>query len=88
VLGTTGDQFVDEIKVMQDILGRLQDIRVAEERIADLIDSGADEAALTPYLERIAAERQQLEANLMPAWDRFNTRTVQSKLANALLVLR
>lgn len=89
VLGAKGDAFIVEIKVIQDHLGRLNDIVVLRQSLSDLIDDGLmDKADLTDYLDQLEAEQISLIEGFPAVWSRFNTRTVQSKLSNALLVLR
>lgn len=92
VLGNSGAEYVKSIKIMQDLLGRYNDIHTAHIYIEDLIDNGKlspDElVAAQAYLAHIDAEATELEAQVPEAWAKFNTRSVQSKLSNALLVLR
>ncbi|HEX2623253.1 MAG TPA: CHAD domain-containing protein [Phototrophicaceae bacterium] len=89
VLGNTGDDFIGEIKTIQDHLGRTQDITVAQEYLNTMIEDGAIEAeVLQTYLAELQAETEKLETAFPAVWQRFNTRSVQSKLSNALLALR
>lgn len=89
VLGSSGEDFVTEIKTIQDHLGRINDIVVTQAHLTTLIDEdGIESDALTHYLTTLQTEREQLETAFPSVWQRFNTRSVQSKLANALLTLR
>lgn len=89
VLGASGEKFIDEIKAIQDHLGKLNDRAVAQARLHELVDElGLDEALLSSYLQKLADEQAALTAAFPAIWARFNTRSVQSQLANALLVLR
>lgn len=92
VLGTSGADYVKSVKLMQDLLGRYNDIAVAHSYLEDVSANGKlngdAAAALDAYLARIDAEAHDIEAAVPEAWAKFNTRTVQSKLSNALLVLR
>ncbi len=88
VLGASGKAFIEEIKTMQDLLGRLNDTYVAEEHLSDFVAEGLDEALIEPYLNELLAEREALENSLPSAWRRFNTRNVMSKFSEALLMLR
>jgi len=88
VLGASGKAFIDEIKTMQDLLGRLNDTYVAEEHLNDFVAEGLDESLIEAYLNELMAEREALENSLPSAWRRFNTRNVMSKFSEALLMLR
>lgn len=92
VLGASGTAYEKEIKRMQDLLGRYNDIDVAHQVLGGLLENGKfkaeDKAAVEAYLQHITAESHEIEAKLPAAWAHFNTRAVQQKLANALLVLR
>lgn len=90
VLGASADAYIDEIKQMQDYLGRLNDVVVAHERL-DIL-SGLNEAQVAvrdAYLQQLDTEAQHRQENFREeAWEPFNKRTVQQKMASALLVLR
>jgi CHAD domain-containing protein len=90
VLGTQIDDFIDELKQIQDHLGRLNDIVVARDwfdSIADGLDE-AQTAVIQDYADSLTAEEQDLLAQFPEVWERFNTRKVQTKLSNALLALK
>lgn len=90
VLGASAQAFLGEVKAIQDHLGRLNDIDVATLRLNKLKPSfdATTQAALQRYLDSIHAEEEALRQQFEPIWRRFNSRTVQRQLADALLVLR
>jgi CHAD domain-containing protein len=92
VLGSSGEDFIDELKNIQDHLGLLNDCSVAQEWLRGLLDDlNGDEtqtAVLAAYIAELAEEQIRLMTEFPAVWAKFNTRTVQSKLSNALLTLR
>ena len=75
---------------MQDLLGRLNDIAVAQatlSRVLPALDE-AERSRLRSYLASLTEERAQLLAQLPAAWARFDSRDVQGQLSDALLVLQ
>lgn len=90
VLGSTASAYVDEIKTMQDYLGRLNDLVVAQNRLGSLGKLPKDQAAVRDaYLAEIEQEANERVTNFVTeAWEPFNKRAVQSKLSNAILALR
>lgn len=92
VLGTSGGGFITDLKAIQDHLGELNDAYVAAEAMRALIDDGrlnkTQKALVNDYIEHLTARETELVDTFGPVWARFNTRTVQSKLSNALLTLR
>ncbi|MEQ8672346.1 MAG: CHAD domain-containing protein [Aggregatilineales bacterium] len=90
VLGNTAGDFIVEVKTMQDHLGRIQDIDVANEALESLISDlkKSQRPVLEKYITAISAEHPILVEAFPEVWARFNTRTVQQKLSNALLMLR
>jgi CHAD domain-containing protein len=91
VLGTQTKGFIAELKRIQDHLGRLHDIMVAQEYL-DAVSGGEQNghvpAGLALYGERLSAEAADLLASFPAVWARFNSRKVQSKLSSGLLALR
>lgn len=89
VLGTSADGFIQEMKAMQDLLGRMNDIVVFTERV-NHIKHPTDEQQ--EVIEQYQAARQQeldtLRSHFDDQWESFNRRTVQKQFADALLVLR
>jgi CHAD domain-containing protein len=92
VLGSSGEDFIDELKNIQDHLGLLNDCSVAQDWLKGLLDDlNGDEtqtAVLAAYIAELAEEQIRLMAEFPAVWAKFNTRAVQSKLSNALLTLR
>lgn len=88
VLGSPGAAFIDEIKTMQDYLGRLTDLHVFADHLDDYIADGLSAESVQAYAESLAAERAELEAGFPAVWQQFMRRGVQSKFQDALLALR
>lgn len=88
VLGSPGAAFIDEIKTMQDYLGRLTDLYVFADHLDDYIADGLSAESVQAYAESLAAERAELEAGFPAVWQQFMRRRVQSQFQDALLVLR
>jgi CHAD domain-containing protein len=91
VLGKSISGFINELKVIQDHLGRLNDIGVARETLDDLLQDDVletSQSVLQSYLEMLEAEQPELVAKFPDVWEHFNTRTVQRKLSDSLLILR
>ncbi|RMG72119.1 MAG: CHAD domain-containing protein [Chloroflexi bacterium] len=84
LLGSSVEQFIEEIKIVQDYLGRLNDIHVAQLRLSQL----ADHDILQAYISNLAEEEKRLINGFGDVWTKFNSRAVQRKLSDALLVLR
>jgi CHAD domain-containing protein len=89
VLGKEAESFIEELKHIQDLLGRLNDIEVAREAFIDLMEDldGDQSAALWLYVNHLDEEKPILRAKVPAAWQRFNTKTVQRKLALAVAAL-
>jgi CHAD domain-containing protein len=89
LLGSSINDFVDEIKRIQDELGRLNDIHTARARLDAWLDDAEDNfsGVLAGYLTYLEAEEPKLKADFPAEWARFNNRKVQQKLSNALLAL-
>jgi CHAD domain-containing protein len=90
VMGSSAAEFIEELKAIQDHLGRVNDLAIAHDRIAELIgefDAQTDAgtiAALHAYSASIDAEGEGLRAGVMLVWNRFNTKKVQRHLALAI----
>jgi CHAD domain-containing protein len=86
VLGKESGDFVDELKAIQDHLGRLNDLVVAQSTLNDLLEDldEAHAASLQIYIDKLAAEQVELQNSFTDVWKRFNTKTVQRKLALAV----
>jgi len=89
VLGKSIEDFIVELKNMQDHLGRLNDIVVAQAVLSALkkLDE-AEEAVINAYLAQLEAEANRTVANYNSIWQKFNGRTVQRKLTDSMLILR
>lgn len=89
VLGSSADSFVDEIKTMQDNLGRANDLAVFQSRIKSLKKLKPEEKALVKdYLKSRKRELKALREQFPEQWSSFNKRTTQRQFSDALLVLR
>ncbi len=89
VLGKEIKDYVEGLKQIQDLLGRLNDIEVARESFIDLMEDldGDQSAALWLYVNYLDGEKPALLEKFPAAWQRFNTKTVQRKLALAIAAL-
>lgn len=90
VLGAQTKDFIEDLKTIQDHLGRLNDITVAQEHLEALVanlDGHVSDAAQA-YSDRLNAEAADLIAKFPAVWTRFSSRKVQSKLSSGLLSLR
>jgi CHAD domain-containing protein len=93
VLGSSISEFIGELKGMQDHLGKLNDLHVAQERLGDLADKldaqtqAETLAALQRYIEHLKEERDKLHEGVGDLWKHFNTKTVQRQLSNAVAAL-
>lgn len=86
VLGTQIKDFIEELKIIQDHLGRLNDIDVAQIRLNELMEDleGDQISVLWGYIHHLEAEKPDLLAQLPEIWKRFNSKAVQRKLASAV----
>lgn len=89
VLGKEINDFIAELKSIQDILGEMNDIEVAQDSLTSLMDDleGDQSAALWIYLDALESHKPALHAQFPAAWKRFNSKTVQRKLAVAVAAL-
>lgn len=89
LLGPELKEYIAALKQLQDLLGRLNDMVVAQALLARLMPEldEATNALLHSYLEAMADERPQALAQLPAVWEHFNSRAVQRELALALLAL-
>lgn len=89
VMGSTVSDFIEEVKTIQDYLGKLNDAVTAQHYLTDSNSSGPEyQAAVQAYRDSLAREAQTLIIGFPEIWTHFNTRTVQRKLSDALLVMR
>lgn len=88
VLGASIEDFIMELKAMQDYLGRFNDLVVASERLLAVRKLSTEErAALQVYVDGLQAELSTKHTDFTEIWESFNRRTVRRKLSDALLVL-
>lgn len=88
-LGSSVESFLASVKSMQDTLGRLNDIAVFVSRLQGLDKLSPEQAALVEdYIAIRNSELVRLRATFYDQWTRFNTRAVQRKFSDAMLVLR
>lgn len=90
VLGTGINEFIEELKAIQDHLGDLHDIGASEDRLSAIANQLDPEtqaealAALQEYVDQMEQKRVDLREGFGEVWRHFNTKTVQRQLANAL----
>ena len=89
LMGPEIRDYIATLKQVQDLLGSLNDIAVAQVLLTRLIpgQKKAANAALRRYLQAMAEEREQLLAHIPAAWEQFNSRDMQRELAMSLLAL-
>lgn len=90
VMGSNASAFIEEMKLIQDHLGRLNDMSVAQEHLNDLIsdfsrnDDSDVQEALRTYIAALEAQKTALRDGVPAMWQRFNTKKVQRQLAMAV----
>jgi CHAD domain-containing protein len=91
-LGTSAEKFLIDLKTIQDYLGELHDLSVAQSHLKSLIKTaGLDKTqgkVIKDYIHVLSEIQNQRIENFADVWEKFNTRAVQRKLSDALLVLR
>lgn len=92
VLGASIEGFIGDLKEIQDYLGRLNDVVVAQTHLKFLLDDLDIEGEylhhLENYIASLAEEESQRVDGFSEIWAKFNSRSVQRKLSDSLLVLR
>ncbi len=88
VLGSQISDFINEIKAVQDALGHLNDTAAARALLDTVLDDDEVPEALAAYFAHLDGRAEAHRAQFADAWERFNTRKVQQKLASAILALR
>lgn len=89
ILGRSAGQFLKQVKDMQEILGRINDIAVFSEYVNRLDPlSPAQSAVLDAYVLARNKELLVLREQFYEAWARFNSRASQRLFSDSLLVLR
>ena len=89
LLGSSAGRFLVQVKAMQELLGRIQDIAVFTEYTGDLDDLPPEQAAVVAaYVAARDAELVLLRERFHAAWTRFNNRATLRQFSDSLLVLR
>jgi len=89
ILGRSAGTLLGQVKAMQEILGRINDIAVFTEYVNSLEDLPPEQAAvLQNYISARDAELVGLREQFYEAWARFNNRATQRLFSDSLLVLR
>ncbi len=89
LLGASAGPFLAQVKAMQDILGRINDIAVFIEYLNRLDEWPSEQAAiLERYVSAREAELVGLREQFYGAWTRFKRRPTRRQFSDALLVLR
>ncbi|HYO87680.1 MAG TPA: CHAD domain-containing protein [Candidatus Limnocylindrales bacterium] len=89
LLGASTKSFIKELKAVQDLLGRMQDI-VTAHALLDPMQARLDDAqleALNAYFVKIDEESEELRGQVMAVWRHFDTKTVQKQLTSAVALL-
>jgi CHAD domain-containing protein len=86
VLSPQVKDFIKLLKEIQDHLGTMNDAVVAREQLGEMLtDGNADEAAvLQLYVDSLEAKAATMRSEFDDLWRKFNTKTVQRQLANAV----
>ena len=89
ILGRSAGRFLGQVKAMQEILGRINDIAVFTAYVNSLEDLSPEQAVvLQHYISARDAELVGLREQFNEAWTRFNKRTTQRLFSDSMLVLR
>ena len=89
ILGRSAGHFLKQVKEMQEILGRINDIAVFSEYVGRLDRlPPAQSAVLEGYVSARNNELVVLRERFYDAWARFNRRAPQRQFSDSLLVLR
>ncbi|GAB4518698.1 MAG: hypothetical protein OHK0046_26670 [Anaerolineae bacterium] len=87
VLGSTAEDFLNDLKAMQDYLGRVNDVTVAQRTLHQIKLDDDQTEVLDRYLAHLQNQQTTLISDFRQEWAKFSKRTVQRKLVNALLTL-
>jgi CHAD domain-containing protein len=88
LLGSSAKLFHNDVKGLQDYLGLLNDAVVAHTRLSSEWLDASMQAQLAPYVAELLATQHTLMRGFPSRWRLFQTRKVQERLSNAVLVLR
>lgn len=90
ILGGSINEFIAELKAIQDHLGKIADILAAKDRLKSItarLDKETQAqtiAALQQYVDHLDEEQKTLQTSFGEVWKHFNTKTVQRHLSNAV----
>ncbi len=89
ILGTQATDYIESLKLLQDYLGQLNDIHVAVLSLTKLMEDleGHQNAVLWLYINHLEEKIPDLIARMPANWKRFAAKTVQRKLAAAIIAL-
>jgi CHAD domain-containing protein len=87
ILGKQIEQFIEELKQVQDCLGEMHDCITARDYLLDLPEEYHTEV-LSTHISHLEERESALRAHFFELWSRFNTRRVQQQLASAIVGLR
>ena len=89
LLGSSAGDYLVEVKAMQDLLGRINDIAIFAEYLCNLEDLTPEQAAaLDSYTQDRERELEGLRVDFYEKWQAFNARARLRQFSDALLVLR
>ena len=89
LLGSTAQRFLVEVKAMQDLLGRINDIAIFTEYVQGLEQLTPEQAAaIASYTADRDHELIGLREQFYAKWQSFNSRVRQRQFSDSLLVLR
>ena len=89
VLGASAGSFLEQVKILQECLGRIQDISVFAQEVSALKKlSPEQKALLDSYRAQRMAKQDRLRKQFAELWTRFNSRATQRLFSDSLLVLR
>lgn len=89
VLGTQIGDYIEELKLIQDHLGRMNDIATARARLSSAIKGLPAETveSVNGYLCALSDEGVHLRKQVDEMWNHFNRKSVQRQLASAIVAL-
>lgn len=89
LLGSTAKGFLVEVKAMQDLLGRINDIAIFTEYVQGLEGLRPEQSdAIASYIADRDHELIGLREQFYAKWQSFNSRARQRQFSDSLLVLR
>ena len=89
VLGSSAGRFLQSVKAMQELLGRINDISVFMDSVSRLKKLPPEQSAvLESYIAARKDEQDRLREQFEELWTRFNGRATQRQFSDSLLILR